>query len=189
MYGTVQPPHSESQDPEPKNLYTASKMSREMYGRCYSYLEEIETTGLRFFSIYGPHEKAKGKYANVVTQFLWKMQDGERPVIWGKGDQERDLTFVKDVARAVVAAADRRDELDGEIINVGTGNPVTFNEVVETLNEKLGTDIEAEHIENPRGEKYVKEHRADNSKAKKLLDWEPQVEFEEGVERIVEYYS
>lgn len=189
MYGTVEPPHTESQDPEPKNLYTASKMSREMYGRCYSYLGEIETTGLRFFSIYGPRERSKGNYANVVTQFLWKMQDGEKPVIWGDGTQERDLTYVGDVARAVVKAAERREELDGEVINLGTGKPVTFNEVVRTLNEKLGTSIEAEHVENPRGEKYVKEHRADNAKARELLGWEPKVSFEEGVEKIVEFYG
>ncbi len=188
MYGSVEPPHQEDMDVEPVNLYTASKMSREMYAKCYSYQEDIQTTGLRFFSVYGPHEKAKGEYANVVTQFLWKMQNGEQPVIWGDGTQERDFVYVKDVARANIKAAERREELDGEVFNIGTGNPVNFNTVVELLNEHLGKDIDAEKIENPR-DKYVHEHKADNSKAQEILGWQPQNSFKEGLKKTVEYYS
>lgn len=188
MYGSVEPPHSEDADVKPVNRYTASKMSRELYGRCYSYQNEIQTTGLRYFSVYGPHEKGKGKFANVVTQFLWKMMDGEQPVIWGDGTQERDLTYVKDVVRANIKAAQRIPEADGEIFNVGTGRPTTFNEVVEKLNEKLGTEIKAEKVENPL-DRYVMKHRADNSKIKEVLDWEPKNTFDEGLEKTVEYYK
>ena len=188
MYGSVEPPHQEDMDVEPVNLYTASKMSREMYAKCYSYQEDIQTTGLRFFSVYGPHEKAKGDYANVVTQFLWKMQNDEQPVIWGDGTQERDFVYVKDVARANIKAAERREELDGEVFNIGTGNPVNFNTVVELLNEHLGKDIDAEKIENPR-DKYVHEHKADNSKAQEILGWQPQNSFKEGLKKTVDYYS
>ncbi|MFB6115696.1 MAG: NAD-dependent epimerase/dehydratase family protein, partial [Candidatus Nanohalobium sp.] len=187
MYGSVEPPHREDQSPTPANLYTASKMSREKYAEAYSYNNQIETTGLRFFSVFGPHEKAKGKYANVVTQFLWKMMDDEQPVIWGDGEQERDFVYVEDVVDAIIKAAKRKDSLDGEVFNVGRGNPVTFNEVVDKLNDVLDKDIEAEHVENPR-DKYVREHRAENSKARDLLGWEPQHSFEEGLEKTVEYY-
>jgi len=188
MYGSVKPPHHEGQSPKPSNLYTASKMSREKYAEAYSYTGQIETTGLRFFSVFGPHEKAKGKYANVVTQFLWKMMDDEQPVIWGDGDQERDFIYVEDVVDAIIKASERKDELDGEVINVGRGNPVTFNQVVESLSDELGKDIGAEHVENPR-DKYVREHNADNSKAKELLDWEPQHSFKEALKKTVQYYK
>jgi UDP-glucose 4-epimerase len=188
MYGSVKPPHREDMDLEPVNLYTASKMSREMYAKCYSYTEKLETTGLRYFSVFGPHEKGKGKYANVVTQFLWKMMDDEQPVIWGDGTQERDFVFVKDVARANLLAAEKGEELNGEVFNIGRGNPVTFNEVVEKINEALGKDIEAEKIENPR-DKYVHEHKADNSKAQEILGWDPEYSFEEGLEKSVAYYK
>lgn len=188
MYGSVKPPHREDMDLEPVNLYTASKMSREMYAKCYSYTEKLETTGLRYFSVFGPHEKGKGKYANVVTQFLWKMMDDEQPVIWGDGTQERDFVFVKDVARANLLAAEKGEDLNGEVFNIGRGNPVTFNEVVEKINEALGKDIEAEKIENPR-DKYVHEHKADNSKAKEILGWDPEYSFEEGLEKSVAYYK
>ncbi|MFB6145776.1 MAG: NAD-dependent epimerase/dehydratase family protein [Candidatus Nanohaloarchaea archaeon] len=187
MYGSVEPPHREDMDVTPTNLYTASKMSREKYAEVYSYKHDIQTTGLRFFSVYGPHERAKGEFANVVTQFLWKMMDGDQPVIWGDGEQERDFVFVEDVVKANLLAAERLDESDGEVFNVGTGDPVTFNQVVEKLNEKLGTDIDAERIENPRS-KYVRKHQADYSKAREVLGFEPDYSFDEGVTKIVDYY-
>lgn len=187
MYGSVKPPHREDQDVTPVNLYTASKMSRELYGKCYSYNNQIQTTGLRYFSVFGPHERSKGRFANVITQFLWKMMDGERPVIWGDGEQERDFVYVEDVVKANILAAERNEELDGEVFNIGRSSPVTFNQVVENLNHALGTEIEPEHVENPR-DKYVKQHRADNSKAREILGWRPDYSFEEGLEKTVEYY-
>lgn len=188
MYGSVEPPHKEDMSVEPVNLYTASKMSREMYARCYSYSDRIQTTGLRYFSVFGPHEKAKGKYANVVTQFLWKMQDGEQPVIWGDGSQERDFVFVEDVVDANIKASKTKEELDGEVFNIGRNDPVTFNQVVDKLNDALGTDIEAERIENPL-DNYVHEHKADNSKAREVLGWTPSYGFEEGLKKTVRYYN
>jgi len=188
MYGSVEPPHEVDSGEYPMNLYTASKMSRELYAKTYSVQTDVQFTGLRFFSVFGPHEKAKGKYANVVTQFLWKMQDGEQPVIWGDGDQERDLVYVEDVAEANIAASQRIEEANGEVFNVGKGNPQTFNRVVEKLNNVLGTEIEAERIENPR-DNYVMQHKAEISRTKEVLGWEPKHSFEEGLEKTVEFYS
>ncbi|WP_414836701.1 SDR family NAD(P)-dependent oxidoreductase [Candidatus Nanohalococcus occultus] len=188
MYGSVKPPHTEEDDVRPPNLYTASKLAREVYADCYSYREEIQTTGLRFFSVYGPHEKSKGKFANIVTQFLWKIQNGESPVIWGDGKQQRDLVYVEDVANALIKAAETRKELDGEVFNVGTGRPQSFNTVVKELNNVLGTDIEAEHVENPR-DNYVEQHCADLEKTEQVLGWEPEYSFEQGLEKIADYYS
>lgn len=187
MYGSVEPPHEEDSGEVPINRYAASKMSRERYAQMYSYKEELETTGLRYFSVYGPHESNKGKYANIVTQFLWKMKDGEKPVIWGDGEQTRDFTYVKDVARATVKAAERREELDGEYFNIGTGSPVSFNKVVEEINCLLDKDIQAEHVENPR-DKYFRFQKADNSRSKDILGWEPENSFEEGLKKTEEYY-
>ncbi|QKQ98980.1 SDR family NAD(P)-dependent oxidoreductase [Candidatus Nanohaloarchaea archaeon] len=187
MYGSVEPPHKEDQGEYPTNLYTASKMSRELYAKVYSQQTDMHFTGLRYFSVYGPHEKGKGKYANVVTQFLWKMMDGEQPVIWGDGTQSRDFTFVEDIARANYLAAERKDETNGEYYNIGTGRDIDFNSLVEKLNEALGKDIEPEHIEHPR-DNPVMTTKADYSRAKRDLGYEPQYSFEEGLEKTVEYY-
>lgn len=188
MYGSVNPPHSEDMGEIPVNLYSASKMSREMYSHSFSEVFDIQTTGLRYFSVYGPHEKSKGEYANIITQFLWKMQRGEKPVIFGDGTQSRDFTYVKDVVRANIMAAERRKELDGEYFNIGTGKSVTFNEIVDKLNEKLGTDIEPEYVENPI-ENYVQSTRADIDKSKKVLGYEPKYDLAEGLDRIIDFYS
>jgi Nucleoside-diphosphate-sugar epimerases len=110
-----------------------------------------------------------------------------KTVIWGDGTQERDLTYVEDVVRAAIKASQRINEANGEVFNIGTGNPVTFNEVVEVLNEKLGTDIEPEKIENPR-DNYVKKHRADISRTSEVLGWKPKNSFEEGIQKTIDYY-
>ncbi|MFB6203994.1 MAG: SDR family NAD(P)-dependent oxidoreductase [Candidatus Nanohaloarchaea archaeon] len=188
MYGSVEPPHAEDKGEEPVNLYSASKMSREDYAAAYSRTSEIHLTGLRFFSVYGPHERAKGKFANIVSQFLWKIQEGESPKIFGDGTQTRDFTFVKDVVQANMKAAEIRDETDGEYFNVGTGEETTFNEVMDLLNEIMGTDVEAEHVENPI-DNYVERTKADISRTREKLGWEPEHSFEEGLRKTVEYYT
>lgn len=187
MYGSVEPPHTEDMGEYPTNLYTASKMSRELYAKVYSQETDIHFTGLRYFSVYGPREKAKGKYANVITQFMWKMMDGEKPVIWGDGSQSRDFTFVKDIARANIKAAEIKQETNGEYYNIGTGRDVDFNTLVEMLNIALGTSIEPEHIEHPR-DNPVMTTKADNTKAREQLGWEPEVDLEEGIRKTYSFY-
>lgn len=90
MYGTVNPPHKEDMGERPMNRYTASKMSRELYADVYAE-KGLDITGLRYFSVYGPREKSKGRFANVISQFLWKMLKDERPKVFGDGEQTRDL--------------------------------------------------------------------------------------------------
>ncbi|MFB6207860.1 MAG: SDR family NAD(P)-dependent oxidoreductase [Candidatus Nanohaloarchaea archaeon] len=188
MYGSVEPPHKEDMGEYPTNLYTASKMSRELYAKVYSEQTDIQFTGLRYFSVYGPHEKAKGKYANVLTQFMWEMMDGEQPVIWGDGTQSRDFTYVKDIARANILAAQRKEELNGEYFNIGTGRDVSFNDLVEKLKDVTGKDIEPEHIEHPR-DNPVMATRADYSRAKEKMGYEPEYSFEEGLRATYNYYN
>lgn len=188
MYGSVEPPHREDMGEEPLNLYTATKMSRELYANVYSETTTLQFTGLRYFSVFGPHEKAKGKYANIVSQFIWKMLEGKSPVIFGDGTQTRDFTYVKDVARANILAAERKEKTNGEYYNIGTGKETSFNEVIEKLQEVLEKEIDAENVENPI-ENYVARTRADIQKAEQELGFKPQYSFDEGVRKTVEYYK
>ncbi len=187
MYGSIEPPHVEDSGEFPTNRYTASKMSRELYARVYSQVSDVQTTGLRYFSVYGPHERAKGKYANVVSQFMWKMMDGERPVIFGDGTQTRDFTYVADVVEANMLAAARDSDIEGEYFNIGTGVETSFNQVVERLRDILGTDIEPEYVDNPI-DNYVDRTQADISRAREHLGYEPSYSFSEGLEKTVDYY-
>lgn len=183
VYGRCEPPHRENMKIEAFDYYTEARLAMERIAKVYNQLHGVKTVGLRFFSVYGPHESAKGRYANIVSQFIWKMKDGERPKIYGDGEQTRDFTHVSDVVDACMAAA--KSELEYEIINVGTGRETSFNQVIKIINEKLGKSIEPEYIQNPI-ENYVYRTLADISKARNLLDYEPSIDLEEGVERKME---
>ncbi|MFT4892241.1 MAG: UDP-glucose 4-epimerase [Candidatus Nanohaloarchaea archaeon] len=188
MYGSVEPPHWEDKEQHPTNLYTASKMARELYAKVYSQMTDIHFTGLRYFSVYGPREKAKGDYANVITQFMWKMMNDERPVIWGDGTQSRDFVYVKDVARANIKAAERRKETNGEYYNIGTGTDVSFNDLIDMLNDVLDKNIEPEYIKHPR-DNPVMTTQAHTEQTEEELGWESEVPLEEGLRKTSEFYG
>lgn len=183
MYGRCDPPHREDMEVEAFDYYTEARLAMERLAKVYHELHGVNSVGMRFFSVYGPHERAKGKYANIISQFFWKMKEDQEPTIFGDGEQTRDFTHVSDVVKACLKAAE--ENLGYEIINVGTGTETTFNEVVDLLNEKLGKSIEPKYVENPI-ENYVHRTLADLTKAKSLLNYEPSVELEEGVERMIE---
>ncbi|CCQ37757.1 GalE family epimerase/dehydratase [Natronomonas moolapensis 8.8.11] len=169
--------------------YEASKLARERYAEYFSNHYGLSLAGLRLFSVYqgyGGAEAHKGEYANVVAQFADAIANGDSPVLYGDGTQTRDFTHVSDVVSAVVRAAEHG--LEG-VYNVGTGQSYSFNTVVELLNDELGTDVAPEYVENPIPESvYVHDTRADFSKLCAATGWEPEVAFEDGIERVCSGY-
>ncbi len=182
MYCRCPTPHREDMTTEPFDYYTEGRLAMERLARMYHELHGITSVGLRFFSVYGPHERAKGKYANIVSQFLWAMRANEAPVIYGDGEQTRDFVHVRDVVKACLKAAEA--ELGCEVINVGTGKSASFNRVVELLNRLLGKSIKPRHIPNPI-KNYVHHTLADLAKARELLGYKPSLSLEEGMELLV----
>jgi len=166
------------------DFYTEVRYGMERLADLYNQFYGIKTTGLRYFSVYGPHEQAKKTYANVITQFLWAMRKGERPVILGDGKQTRDFVYVEDVVEANLLAlkAGRHG-----IFNVGTGKAATFNEVLALLNRELGTSVEPAYEKNGI-KNYVAATLADTSKAKKELGFTARVGLEDGIRRLVGHY-
>ncbi|KXB02634.1 nucleoside-diphosphate sugar epimerase [candidate division MSBL1 archaeon SCGC-AAA261F19] len=183
IYAQCSPPHREDMELEPFDYYTEARIAMERLAKVYHGLHNVNSVGMRFFSIYGPHEEFKGRYANIVSQFLWKIKEGKRPKIYGDGEQTRDFTYVGDVVKACLEAADR--DLGCERVNVGTGRETSFNRVVELINQILGKSIQPEHVENPI-DNYVYRTKADLTKAKKLLDYEPSIDLEEGIKNLIE---
>jgi len=184
MYGSVEPPHREHMGEQPVNLYSASKMSRELYATVYADAYDVDVVGLRYFSVYGPRERAKGEFANLVSQFMWKMMNAEQPVIWGDGTRTRDFTFVTDIVRGNIKAAE--SDVSGDVFNLGTGAETSLNALVDKLNTVLGTDIEPEYVEHPK-ETPVMRTKADNAKAQDLLDWQPQVDIDAGIQKTADF--
>jgi nucleoside-diphosphate-sugar epimerase len=120
----------------------------------------------------------------VIPKFISLMLDGGRPVIYGDGEQSRDFTFIDSAVQANNLAAE--GDATGEAFNVGCGGRVTINELVDSLNDLLGTDIDPIY-DDPRPGDVCHSH-ADISKAEQLLDYDPEVGFKEGLERTIPYY-
>jgi UDP-glucose 4-epimerase len=182
LYNGNSLPNNEAMPVHVTDYYTEARYYIERLSELYDELHNVESVGLRFFSVYGKNERAKGRYANIVSQFLWAMQDGKSPMIYGDGTQTRDFTFVDDVVDACVLAM--QDGVDG-IFNVGTGNRNSFNDVVDILNLELCTSIIPTHIDNPI-KNYVDHTLADTRQAKGVLGFDAKVTLEQGMHKLCE---
>ncbi|MEX2690864.1 MAG: SDR family NAD(P)-dependent oxidoreductase [Candidatus Njordarchaeum guaymaensis] len=187
LYGALEPPHREDMPVIPRTFYEYSMYAREHAARIYYDLYNVEAVGVRYFSIYGPHEEHKGKFANIVTQFMWMLMRGEMPVIYGDGTQTRDFTFVKDAARATILAMEKPD-LGADIFNVGTGRETTFNDVIQLIGRLIGIPVKPKYVKNPI-KNYVYRTQADTTKAEKILGFRAKVSLEEGMKKTYEYYK
>lgn len=187
-YGSRQEPSPEDLPLEASTGYDASMLGREHYAEYYNdYYDDLTCAGARFFSVYqgyGGAEGHKGEYANTVSQFADAIAHGESPVLWGDGTQTRDFTHVDDIVRGLEQMADH--ELTG-VFNLGTGNPYSFNEMVDMINEVLGTDVDPEYESVPL-ENYVYHTCADISKITNATGWTPQIDFQDGVRRVCQPY-
>jgi len=185
IYGDRTEPSPESMAVEANTGYEASKLARERYAEYFHNYHDMSMAGLRFFSVYQGYrgaEEHKGEFANIIAQFADDVANGESPVIYGDGTHSRDFTHVQDIVRGIELAADH--ELQG-IYNLGTGEQHTANEVVERLCSILDSDVEPEHVENPIDEDVFVQHTmADATKMQEATGWEPEISFEEGLERV-----
>jgi nucleoside-diphosphate-sugar epimerase len=185
IYGSSEElPKVETMQENPESPYALSKHFTEKLALQCSDLYDIDTVALRYFNIFGPRQDPEGDYAAVIPKFIDLMLNGERPVIYGDGEQSRDFTYIDNAVQANVLAAE--GDVTGEAFNVGTGGRVTVNELVEILNELFGTDIDPIYDDPRPGD--IRHSHADVSKAEELLGYEPSVGFEEGLERTIEFY-
>jgi len=181
LYNGLLPPHHEDMPIQVADYYTEARLAMERMAELYKQLYDVDSVGMRFFSVYGPKETAKKQYANMVTQFLWEMRDGKAPVIFGDGLQTRDFTYVKDVTRALQLAM--KSDYHG-ILNVGTGKAYSFNDVIEILNQKLGLSVKPQYAKNPI-KNYVMHTLADISKAEREIGFQAQSSFDKGIDAII----
>jgi len=184
VYGSsAEIPKVETMTPNPESPYALSKYYTEKLALQCSDLYDIDTVALRYFNVFGPHQDPEGQYAAVIPKFVNLMLADERPSIYGDGEQSRDFTYIDNVVEANVRAAE--SDVSGKTFNVGCGGRVTLNELITTLNDLLDTDIEPTY-ENPRpGD--VRHSHADISKARELIGYEPDVRFEDGLKRTIEF--
>ena len=168
-------PLTEDMPASPKSPYGLQKYIGELYCRIFSEMYGLPTVALRYFNVYGPGADPEGAYALVIAKFLKLRALGKPMPITGDGMQTRDFTHVYDVVRANILAAHSPKVGKGEVINIGAGQ----NASVARVAELIGGPVE--HIP-ARLEPH--DTRADNSRAKELLGWEPTVSLEEGIAEL-----
>ena len=171
--------------PEPLSPYAVAKLAAEHYCTVWARVYGLSTVSLRYFNVFGPRQDPKSDYAAVIPAFVSRMLKGQRPVIFGDGEQTRDFCFVDNVVDANLLAADA-PKLAGEVVNVACGERVSLNQIVAELNTLLGTSLEAIH-ESPRAGD-VRHSLADIAHTRQVLGYEPRVMFPEGLRRSLDWY-
>ncbi|MGB2755454.1 MAG: SDR family oxidoreductase [Phycisphaerae bacterium] len=178
-------PKRETMPVLPLSPYAAAKAAGELLVATWHRAFGLETVSLRYFNIFGPRQDPANQYAGVIAAFASRMLRGQPPIIYGDGTQSRDFTFVENVVRANLLAAEA-PEVHGEVVNIGCGEATDLNQMVRDFNNLLGTDLDPIY-EAPRpGD--VKHSLADVSAARDLLGYEPTVRFAEGLRRTIDWY-
>ncbi len=178
-------PKHEAMKPEPLSPYAVSKLAGEHYCRVFNDLFDIEVVSLRYFNVFGPRQDPNSQYAAVIPIFVGRLLAGEKPQVFGDGEQSRDFTYVDNVVQANLLAA-RAEGAGGTVCNVGCGERYTLNELLDRLRGLLGSNIGADYLAERPGD--VRHSLADIEEARRNLNYEPSVGFEEGLRRTVEWY-
>ena len=189
VYGDSQKmPKIESEIGSPLSPYAVSKYTNELYAKVshLSYGQEI--IGLRYFNIFGPNQSPDGAYAAVIPLFIEALLKNQSPFINGNGLQSRDFTYVENAVQANIRALFTENEKAlGEVFNVAVGENYSLNELFNLIKSGTGATVSAVHREERAGD--VKNSLADITKAVELLDYKPQVRFQEGIERTIEWFK
>lgn len=181
LYGAncPSPFREDAETDRPLSPYAASKKAAETLAYTYHHLHGLDVSVLRYFTVYGP----AGRPDMSVFRFIRRMAEGEPIVVFGDGSQERDFTYVDDIARGTVAAL---RPLGYEIVNLGGDRPIRLSTVIDEIAKLVGRPLQIER--RPAHPADVPATWADVSKAQRLLGWSPQVPIEEGLRRTVAWY-
>jgi UDP-glucose 4-epimerase len=175
----------ESDVPAPLSPYAAAKLAGEMYCQAFMASFGLETVVIRYFNVFGPRQDPAGEYSAVIPKFVVAMLAGKRPTIYGDGLQSRDFTYVENVVRGNLAAAERPAAAGGTF-NVACGRQYNLLELIASINRVLGTSIEPNFEPARAGD--VRDSLADITAARSALGYEPTIDFDEGLRRSIAYY-
>jgi UDP-glucose 4-epimerase len=176
-------PADEKHQTNPLSPYGIAKLSIEKYLFFYNAVYGLNYIVLRYGNVYGPRQNPHGE-AGVVSIFCEKIIQNTQPVINGEGKQTRDYVYVGDVVNANIKALDYKNS---EIFNIGTSVENDVNFIFENVNKYFGNKFEGMHGPAKKGEQL--RSVIDNSKAKNLLGWKPEITLEEGLKRTCEWFS
>jgi len=170
----------------PKAPYGVSKLAAELYCRVFAEVYRLETVSLRYFNVFGPRQLPDSEYAAVIPRFLRRMLAGQRPVIYGDGEQSRDFTPVANVVAANLCAAMATAGIGGAF-NVACGQTSTLNQLVAWLNEELGTNLAP--VYEPVRQGDIRHSYASIRQAESTLGYRPRVEVRDGLRETVAWFK
>ena len=187
-YGSNPVPWVETMPVLPRSPYAATKVADEALMRAWSHSYGLDTACLRYFNIFGPRQNANSAYAAVIAAFAKALHAGERPTIYGDGEQSRDFTFVANAVHANLLAARHDRPLEGSVLNVGCGDRISVNDLaVEMAKAWDRPDLTPVHQPERAGD--IKHSFADLQKTTATLGYKPQVTFHDGLAATIDWYQ
>lgn len=188
-YGDSQElPKTEDRIGRPLSPYAVTKFAIELYGDVFKRNYDLDYVGLRYFNVFGPKQSPDNPYAAVIPLFCKAFLDDRKPTINGDGSHSRDFTYVDNAVQAnILALFTENESALNKVYNVACGEQTTLNEMVKILREITGKDIDAVHGPERPGD--IKHSRADISRIRTLLGYEPRIFFREGLARVYRWYQ
>ena len=180
-------PKVEGQEGNLLSPYALTKRVDEEYGKLYYKLYGLQTYGLRYFNVFGRRQDPFGAYAAVIPKFLKQLMGGEVPTINGDGKQSRDFTYIDNVIEANLKACLASEEAAGQAYNVAYGGREYLIDIYYDLCKALELDVEP--IFGPDRPGDIKHSNADISKARRLLGYDPEYDFEKGIKLAIDWYK
>ncbi|MFW3364861.1 SDR family oxidoreductase [Aerococcus viridans] len=180
-------PKQEGREGNLLSPYALTKTVDEEYGKLYSKLYGLDTYGLRYFNVFGKRQDPNGAYAAVIPKFIKQLLNDEQPTINGDGKQSRDFTYIENVIEANLKACKASSKVAGEAFNIAYGGREFLIDVYHSLTKALGKDIEP--IFGPDRAGDIKHSNADITKAKELLKYSPDYNFDDGIREAIDCYK
>ena len=180
-------PKQEGREGNRLSPYAVTKYECEEYAKQYTMHYGLDTYGMRYFNVFGRRQDPNGAYAAVIPKFLKLLLQNKAPTINGDGRQSRDFTYIDNVILANLLACKADKEASGQAYNIAYGDREYLIDVYKSLNEALGKNIEP--IFGPPRAGDIRHSNADISKARKLLGYEPEYSFADGIKLAIEWYK
>lgn len=180
-------PKTEGREGNLLSPYALTKRCDEEWAKQYTMHYGLDTYGLRYFNVFGRRQNPDGAYAAVIPKFIKMLMNGETPTINGDGKQSRDFTYIENVIEANLKACLAPHEAAGEAFNIAYGGREYLIDIYNALTEALQVDIKPNFGPDRAGD--IKHSNADISKAKKMLGYDPEYDFERGLAQAINWYK
>ena len=179
-------PKTEMMSPFPMSPYAVAKLTGEYYCSVFHQVYGLETMSLRYFNVFGPRQNPSSQYSGVISRFIDALMTGDRPVIYGDGEQTRDFTYIANVTDANIKAAQAGNGF-GQTANVANGERVSLNELLGVMKRVIGKDsTDAIYEAERKGD--VKHSQADNTRAREWFGYEKLIGLEDGIRQTIEWW-